>query len=523
MSIGLLRPFARPVAWRREINDALVIYSISILVCGATFYSQIYDQFISAQQEAQVAKFGIATLFLGIASATYGARRIADQRNERIRRLAAEEHATSLSLRDPLTLLPNRRCVERELEVALQQNSRKLQVLLVGLKQIQTINSLYGHAAGDAVLCCVATRLRQGLDGSEFLARTGDDEFTILTSGTVDRAARIASALIEGIKQPVQIGLDECVVETNVGIAGATAPQQGLEEVLRRARVALNRARELSADYCFFEPAMDARIRDRAHLEQDFRSAIGSSAVHLFYQPIVDVRTGQVESFEALARWSHPTRGLVEPDTFIALAEDLNLMTELSGKLFGEACRTAATWPRHISLSFNFSPRLLTDPSFGESVLAVLEETGLASNRLEVELTESTLVVDFPTTRQVIRTLKSAGVRISMDDFGTGYSCLRHLRELQFDKVKIDRSFVSGLLTDTESVVIVSAVAGLGRGLDIGIVAEGVENDEQLKMVRAAGCTHAQGFLLGQPRPATECQATCGPLLIRHVDWASRV
>jgi diguanylate cyclase len=149
--------------------------------------------------------------------------------------------------------------------------------------------------------------------------------------------------------------------------------------------------------------------------------------------------------------------------------------------------------------------------------------TGLASNRLEVELTESTLVVDFPPTRQVIRTLKRAGVRINMDDFGTGYSCLRHLRELQFDKVKIDRSFVSGLLTDTESAVIVSAVAGLGRGLDIGIVAEGVENDEQLKMVRAAGCTHAQGFLLGQPRPAAECQATCGTLLIRHVDWATCV
>ena len=221
--------------------------------------------------------------------------------------------------------------------------------------------------------------------------------------------------------------------------------------------------------------------------------------MHLCYQPIVDLKSGRVVSVEALARWRHPERGLVSPETFILLGEELNLIDHLSGRLFGDACRDAMTWPEHVSLSFNFSPRQLINPSFGVSVLAVMDEIGFPPYRLEAEVTESAIIADFVTTRQVLHTLQSAGVRIVMDDFGTGYSCLRHLRELRFDKIKIDRSFVKEIRGNDECAAIVCAVAGLGRSLDVNTIAEGIETEDQLALVRAAGCTHGQGFLFGRP------------------------
>jgi diguanylate cyclase (GGDEF)-like protein len=437
-----------------------------------------------------------------------------------VRRVAAERHAASLSLRDPLTLLPNRRCLENELSAALAREGSNLAVLLVGLQQFQTVNSVYGHATGDAVLSQVAARSRQEIEGFGFLARIGDDEFAILLSSEqADRATGIARKLVEGIEQPVQIGMNECVVEANVGIVIAI-PHQEVGEVLRRAHVALDRARIIHAHCCFFNPEMDAYIRERALLEQDFRSAVGSDAMHLFYQPIVELRSRQIVSFEALARWTHPKRGTISPEAFILLAEDLNLIDSLWGQLFADACRDAANWPEHISLSFNFSPQQLRDPSFGEAVLAVLKETGFPPYRLEAEVTESALVTDFATTRHVLHTLESAGVRIVMDDFGTGYSCLRHLRELRFNKIKIDRSFVKELRSNAESAAIVSAVAGLGRNLDVNTVAEGIETEDQLTLVRAAGCTHGQGFLFGRPCPASEldfisCETNARALVLR--------
>jgi diguanylate cyclase (GGDEF)-like protein len=499
----------RALTWEREIADALVIYSISILICGATFYSDLYVNFARAQLELGLERITVVAIFLGIASAVFGLRRITDQRKERLRRVAAEQHAASLSLRDPLTLLPNRRSLENELGTALKRAGSNLTVLVAGLKQFQTVNSVYGHASGDAVVSQVAARLRQEVERTAFIARIGDDEFAVLISGEeADRASSVALSLVEAIKQPLYIGMKECVVEAHIGIVQIASQRQEVGEVLRRAQMALDRARSLHADCCFFDPEMDAHIRERAVLEQEFRSAVGSDAMHLCYQPIIDLRSGRIVSFEALARWTHPERGLISPEVFIQLGENLNLIHHLSGKLFGDACRDAMAWPGHISLSFNFSPGQLRDPAFGEAVLSVLEETGFPPYRLEAEVTESALISDFAATRQVLHTLESAGIRIVMDDFGTGYSCLRHLRELRFNKIKIDRSFVNELRSNAECAAIVTAVAGLGRSLDVSTVAEGIETEDQLALVRAAGCTHGQGFLFGRPRPASELEFT---------------
>jgi diguanylate cyclase (GGDEF)-like protein len=498
----------RVATWQREIADALVLYSISILACAATFYSELFDNYVNfarAQDGPGAEKITIISLFLGIASAAFGTRRLADQRSERIRRLAAEQQAASLSLRDPLTLLPNRRCLENELGAAIERAGSKITVFLVGLKRFELINNVHGHAGGDAVLSQVAARLRQEVGGIGFLARIGDDEFAVMTSGEeADRATRIGLSLVENIRQPVRIGVREHTVEAHVGIARLSSEQRSVGEVLRRAHVALDRARNLDTECRFFDVEMDAHISSRVLLEQDLRSALGSDAIRLYYQSIVDLRSGRVVSLEALARWKHPERGFISPEIFIPLTEDLGLMDCLSGQMFGDACRQALTWPDDICLSFNFSPGQLADPSFGDAVLTVLGETGFPPHRLEAEITEGALVSDFAIARQILQTLQGAGVCIVMDDFGTGYSSLRHLRELRFNKIKIDRSFVSELSSNAECAAIVSAVAGLGRSLGIDTVAEGIETEDQLLLVRSAGCTHAQGYLIARPCPASE-------------------
>jgi predicted signal transduction protein with EAL and GGDEF domain len=313
----------------------------------------------------------------------------------------------------------------------------------------------------------------------------------------------VARSLVEHIRRPARIGIHEHTVEAHVGIAQLTPDQGTFGEILRHAHIALDRARNLDTDCCFFDPEMDTHISARALLEQDFRSALEGNSIRLYFQPIIDLRSGRIISFEALARWIHPQRGVISPSVFIPLTEDLGLMDRLSDQLLRDACRQAATWAEHISLSFNFSPGQLSDPSLGDAILAVLEETGLPPHRLEAEITEGALVSDFAVARQTIRTLASAGVRIVMDDFGTGYSSLRHLRELHFDKIKIDGSFVNELSWNTDCAAIVTAVAGLGRSLKIDTVAEGIETENQLTLARAAGCTHAQGFLIARPCPAS--------------------
>ncbi len=499
------RLLSRALTWQHEVTDAFTLYSIAIIACAATFYSPLFDDFVDlarGQGGLLGAKFTIVLLFLGIASSVFGVRRLADQREERQRRLAAERQADSLSLRDPLTLLPNRRCLESEFDPVVAGADCDLTVLLVTLERLAVLNNLHGHAGADAVLSQIAARLRQEADKLGFLARIADDEFAVvLTDADADRATRTALSLVQAVRRPVRIGTHEHTIEAHVGIAQRTADDTAIGEIVRHALVAVDRARSRGVDCCFFDADMDAHIAARARLEQELRAALGTDAIRVYFQPIVDLASGRIVSLEALARWDHPERGVVLPEVFIPLAEDLGLINALSGQLFVDACLQATSWPSHVSLSFNFSPHQLADPSFGDAVLSVLDRTGLAPHRLEAEITEQALVNDFAVARKILRTLEQAGVRIVMDDFGTGYSNLRHLRELRFDKVKIDRSFIAELASDADCAAIVSAVAGLARCLDIQTVAEGIETAEQLALTRAAGCNLGQGFLFARPSP----------------------
>jgi diguanylate cyclase (GGDEF)-like protein len=481
----------------REITDALVIFSMSVIsyVAVADWGGlSILDRVVGAPLEMPSFLY-----FCGIALVVFSVRRIMDQRCERIRRVAAEQHAHVLSMRDPLTQLPNRHQFEIDVSTALKRPNSRMTVLLLGLSQFKKLHDVYGHLGCDAALLQVAERLQHGIDSGNVFARIGDDEFALSLAHTdPEIAAKIACSLVESVKQSVQIGIEQLSIGANVGIAQAGRGQVTVDELLRCAHVALSRARNTRSGYCFFDPKMDAHVRERSLLEKDLRAAIEGHEIQPYYQPIVDLKSRRIVGFESLARWRHPVSGFISPDTFIPLVEELGLMDLLSGQLFGDACRDAATWPDDVSLSFNFSPSQVSDRNFADAVLAVMNRTGLPANRLEAEITESAIVTDIDATRHAIQTLRNSGVRIVIDDFGTGYSSLYHLYELRFDKLKIDRRFIQELGISAESDVFMRAIIGLCGGLNLCVTAEGIETDGQAIAAFRHGVHQAQGFLFGK-------------------------
>ena len=503
-------------AGMREITDALVIFSISIVT-----YMAVVNwgglSLLHAVLGIEVEKPS-SLYFFGMALVLFSLRRISDQRNERAKRVAAELNAQTLTMRDPLTQLPNRRKFQNDVAAALKNSDNKMSVLLLGLEQFKKLNEVYGHLGCDEALIQIGSRIRDHAAGGDIFARIGDDEFALcLSGGDPEHARRVASSLVELVRKPVQIGIEHHSVSASVGIAQAGRGHVTVDELLRCAHVALSRARTIHAECCFFDPKMDAHIRERSLLEKDLRAAIGGDAIRPYYQPIVDLRTRRIVSFEALARWHNPVTGLILPDTFIPLAEELGLLDIVSGQLFGDACRDAVHWPEDVSLTFNFSPSQLSDRTFADAVLTVLQDTGFPPHRLEAEITESALVEDLEATRRVIQTLRNAGVRIVIDDFGTGYSSLYHLYELRFDKLKIDRRFVQELVVTGESTVFIRAMVGLCRGLNLSVTAEGIETEVQAELALEHGVDQAQGFLFGKAVPAEQVPE----LIAKPIDLAA--
>jgi diguanylate cyclase (GGDEF)-like protein len=486
----------------REITDALVMLSMIIISYvamtdwgGLSILSRVLGT------EIETPSF---LYFFGIALVVFSIRRISDQRRERTRRVAAEQNAKILSMRDPLTQLPNRLKFEIDVSAALKDSKSRITVLLLGLGQFKKLHDVYGHLGCDAALSQVAKRLYDRLDLGGAFARIGDDEFALyLPHADPEIAGEIACSLVEIVKEPAQIGIEQLSIDANVGIAQAGRGQVTIDELLRCAHVALSRARNAHTEYCFFDPKMDAHVRERTLLEKDLRAAIGGDAIQPYYQPIVDLKSRRIVGFEGLARWRHPMSGFMSPDTFIPLAEELGLIDLVSGQLFGDACRDAATWPNDVALSFNFSPSQLSDRNFADAVLTVLSDTGLPAHRLEAEITESALVTDLGATRHALQTLRNSGVRIVIDDFGTGYSSLYHLYELRFDKLKIDRRFVRGLGTSAETDIFMRAIIGLCSGLNLCVTAEGIETDVQAVAALQHGVHQGQGFLFGGAVSAT--------------------
>jgi diguanylate cyclase (GGDEF)-like protein/PAS domain S-box-containing protein len=419
-------------------------------------------------------------------------------------RTRAEQQVKHMARHDTLTDLPNRAAFNEQLAAAFQQPPANgaFAVLCIDLDRFKEVNDVFGHSIGDALLCEVGRRMREAA-GNAFLARLGGDEFTlILTEGAQPAAAEAAAErLLATVAEEIEIGGQHLRIGMSIGVAVFPADGKDPAMLLANADAALYRAKaEGRGSIRFFAAEMDERLRERRALQHELRSAIDHGELVLYYQPQAAIG-GTILGFEALVRWHHPTRGMIPPGTFIPLAEESGLIVTMGEWILREACREAASWPRPLQIAVNLSPIQFRHGNLPSLVHEVLLESGLAPHRLELEVTEGVLIGDFSRAQSILRRLKSLGVRIAMDDFGTGYSSLSYLQAFPFDKIKIDRTFIANLVSNAHSAAIVRAVIGLGRGLSLPVVAEGVETSEQLAFLRRESCDEVQGYFVGRPAP----------------------
>jgi diguanylate cyclase (GGDEF)-like protein len=437
--------------------------------------------------------------------------------------IRAEARISHLALHDALTDLPNRVLFQERLAEALLRVPRgeNVAVLCLDLDRFKSVNDTLGHATGDELLKAAADRLRSCVRDNDTVARLGGDEFAVIQpfGAQPTGATSLASRIVDSLSAPYIIGGHEIVIGTSIGMAIAPHDGTRADQLLKNSDLALYRAKSDGRGvFRFFEPAMDARMRARREMELELRAALANSEFEIFYQPLVNVAIGQVAGFEALLRWHRPQRGLVPPNDFIPLAEEIGLIVPIGAWVLKQACAEAAKWPDDLKIAVNLSPVQFKSDKLVFDVVAALAASGLAPQRLELEITETVMLHETETTLAMLRQIKALGVAISMDDFGTGYSSLSYLRKFPFDKIKIDQSFIRELSETDESVAIVRAVMGLGTSLGMITMAEGVETLEQLRTLQAEGCAEAQGFLFSPAVPAGEI----GELLERiHRDLAA--
>jgi diguanylate cyclase (GGDEF)-like protein/PAS domain S-box-containing protein len=425
-------------------------------------------------------------------------------------RRRAEEQVRHLAHHDSLTGLPNRILLNARLERSLAdcaQSGANVSLLCIDLDRFKVVNDLLGHRSGDLLLSEVAQRLRGCVRGHDIVARQGGDEFAALLMSPGDEASAngIASRMVDALSRPFVVDGQRVTIGASVGMA--IAPRDGTvpELLAQRADMALYAAKEAGRGRVrVFQDAMGQRVIKRRQLEQDLCDAVSRGELELFYQPVVNVSSGLATGYEALIRWNHPERGRVSPADFIPLAEETGLIIPIGQWVLETACAEAATWPGSLSVAVNLSPVQFQQSNIVETLLGVLDRTGLAPERLELEVTEGVLIADADASIRMFHELKAAGIKIALDDFGAGYSSMTYLRRFPFDKIKIDKTFVCGLGADQEAQAIVEAILALAHGLRMDVTAEGVENEQQAFELRKRGCGQVQGFFFGVPVPAAE-------------------
>jgi diguanylate cyclase (GGDEF)-like protein len=421
----------------------------------------------------------------------------------------AEERITHAAYHDGLTGLPNRKLFCEQLEQALKRARRgeQLAVLYLDVDHLKRINDTLGHPAGDKLLKGVADRLRGCIRDIDLVARLSGDEFAIIQSllNHPSDAAALAMRAREAIHEPFDLDGHQVTVDISIGISIAPNDATELNELLKTADIALYEAKNTGrGTYCFYAKKMNERMQARGHLERDLQNALANGEFELFYQPVVSLKDNRIKSFEALLRWHHPTRGLVSPAEFIPVAEEMGLIIPLGEWVLRTACAEAATWPDDIHVAVNVSSVQLTNKNLANVVISTIASARIPATKLVLEITESVFLQDTHSNLATLKKLHELGVQFSMDDFGTGYSSLGYLLSFPFSKIKIDRSFITGLPDKTESRAIVSAIADLALNLNMRVIAEGVETAQQLEQVRNLGCTDMQGYLFSPARPAAE-------------------
>jgi diguanylate cyclase (GGDEF)-like protein len=419
----------------------------------------------------------------------------------------AEARISHLARYDELTALPNRVNFRDEIVrlLAVQQGAEQLSALLfVDLDQFKQVNDTLGHPCGDQLLCAVAGRLHEMLRPEDFVARFGGDEFVVFQQNirSNEDAAGLARRIVDRLSERYKIDNHLVEIGASVGIA-MTSPGLSADTLLKNADMALYRAKaDGRGTFCFFRDEMAQTVEARRILELDLRKALANEEFELFYQPLVNLKSGRISTCEALLRWNHPLRGTVSPIDIIPVAEDMGLIVDLGRWILRKACMECMKWPEAVSVAVNFSPQQFHQRDVLSEVRYALEVSGLAAHRLEIEITESSLLRNTQLTHDVLSQLSAIGVRISLDDFGTGYSSLSYLHNFPLQKVKIDRSFLEGIDTD-RPLTLLRGVARLSADLGMSVVVEGIETNEQLELINADGTvTEGQGYLFSRPVPA---------------------
>jgi diguanylate cyclase (GGDEF)-like protein/PAS domain S-box-containing protein len=428
-------------------------------------------------------------------------------------RKRAEERILHLAHHDTLTDLPNRAAFTERLASTLDRaaaDNQSFAVVCIDLDRFKEVNDVFGHVAGDGLLKAVSRRLEAACEGA-FLTRLGGDEFAVIVEGPQPATAEaLGNRLLAAVADDIEIENHQLRIGLSLGVAIFPSDGRDSTALMANADAALYRAKgDGRGSMRFFEATMDETLRERRALQHDLRSAIAHDELSLHYQPQAAIN-GDVLGFEALVRWHHPTRGAVPPGVFIPMAEENGSIIAIGEWVLREACREAACWAKPLQIAINLSPVQFRHGDLAALVHATLLETGLPACRLALEITEGVLIGDSVRALAILRRLKALGVHIAMDDFGTGYSSLSYLQSFPFDKIKIDQAFISNLEKSEQSAAIVRAVIGLGRGLHLPVVAEGVETKEQLEFLSRESCDEVQGYLIGRPRPISDYASMAG-------------
>lgn len=502
-----------PRAKRDILALAIIVGAImSFVATGGSVIPQLVRNYLGTGAPPDPAL--VNAVILNIALIIFVWRRYAELNREIAERREAEERARKLAETDTLTGCLNRRAFAdaiADLSKKAAKQGENVACLLIDFDGFKQINDLYGHAAGDAILRTFVTRAASLLPGGSPLARLGGDEFAFAVTYAQNspvRVEKLAERMVEAIAQDIELGKARVNVTISLGIATYEPSEDDgslpdCEKLLHRADIAMyNSKRQGKNRYCWFEQAMENEMRFRQELERGIREGIPNGEFEPFYEQQVNLETGDLVGFEMLARWNSPTLGLVRPDIFIPIAEEMGRIGELSEFLIDRAMADAMRWDPSLSLSVNISPLQLRDPWFAQKVLKLLTKHNFPPQRLDVEITENALHDNINAARSTIESLRNQGVRISLDDFGTGYASLAQLRNLPFDRLKIDRSFVAELGDEQSDEKFVKAIVLLSEGLDLPVTAEGIENDEILQTLRKFGTMKGQGYHYGRPESA---------------------
>jgi diguanylate cyclase (GGDEF)-like protein/PAS domain S-box-containing protein len=426
-------------------------------------------------------------------------------------RRRTEARITHLAHYDALTDLPNRAMFHEHLREALATiaDGEQVAVHYIDIDEFKGVNDALGHLVGDELLKSIAASLSRCAGEDDFVARLGGDEFAIVQSAvtSVDRVTDLVARVFAAIREPLDCMGHQLTTDASIGIAMAPGHGTELDQILKNADLAMYAAKSAGRHtYRFFEPELDARVRERRQLETDLRHAIAHGGLEVFYQPCLSLSDDTITGCEALVRWRHPERGMVSPAEFIPIAEDTGLINEIGEWVLTTACRDAATWPDDIRLAVNVSPVQFRSGTLALKIMAALAASNLPASRLELEITEAVLIRDDDAALAILHQLRAIGVRIALDDFGTGYSSLSYLHRFPFDKIKIDRCFVADIAGPDGSSSIVQAVVNLAAARRMTTTAEGVETDEQQRLLRALGCSEMQGYLFSAAKPADKVQ-----------------